>query len=46
MSQMATPNLDHIHPKIIEITFSFPEFAQARKKSVHSIDWLLRYSQF
>ena len=31
------PNFDHINPKIIEITFSFPEFAPARKKSVHSI---------
>ena len=33
-------------PKIIGITFSFLEFAPACKKSVHSIDSLLRYSQF
>ena len=29
---MAKPNFDHIHPKVIEITFSFPVFAPARKK--------------
>ena len=40
------PNFDHIHPKIIAITFSFPEFAPARKKSVHSVTSFLRYSQF
>ena len=36
------------HPprKIIEITFSFPEFAPACKKSVHSIYSFLRYHQF
>ena len=39
------PNFDHIHPKIIEITFSFPEFAPACKKSVHSINSFLRYRQ-
>ena len=38
MKKMVTPNFDHIQPKIIEITFSFPEFAPARKKSVHSIN--------
>ena len=43
---MTTPNFDHIHPKIIETTFSFPEFALARKKLVQSICSLLRYSQF
>ena len=46
MNLMATPNFDHIHPKIIEITFSFPEFAQAHKKSVHSIYSFLRCSEF
>ena len=46
MNQMATPNFDHINPKIIEITFSFPEFAPACKKSVHSINSFFRYSQF
>ena len=34
---MATPNSDHVHPKFIEITFSFHEFAPACKISVHSI---------
>ena len=43
---MATLNFDYIHPKIIEITFSFPEFAEARKKSVHFINSFLKYSQF
>ena len=28
---------DNAHPKTIEITFSFPEFARAYKKSVHSM---------
>ena len=41
---------DHIHfwpahPKTTEITFSFPEFALACKKSVHSINSFLPYSQ-
>ena len=44
MKKMATPNFDHIHPKIIEITFSFPEFAPARKKLVHSINSFMRYT--
>ena len=46
MNYMGTPNFEHIHPKIIEITFSFPEFAPACKKLVHSINSFLRYSQF
>ena len=42
---------DHTHfwpgpPKIIEITFCFPQFAPPCKKSVHSIYSSLRYSQF
>ena len=37
---------DHAHPKIIQITFNFPEFVTASKKSVHSINLFLRYSQF
>ena len=37
---------DNIHPKIIEATFSFPEFAPACKKSVHSINLFLRYSPY
>ena len=32
MNYMAMPNFDNIHPKIIETTFSFPEFAPACKK--------------
>ena len=36
----------HAHPKITKITFSFPEFAPERKKPVHSIYSILRYSQF
>ena len=44
MYQMVMPIFDHAHPKIIEITFSFPEFPPACKKSVHSINSFLRYS--
>ena len=43
---MVMPIFDHTHPKIIEITFSFPTFARAYKKSVNSFYSLLRYSQF
>ena len=43
---MAMPNFDYIHPKIIEITFSFPIFAPVCKILVHSINSFLRYSQF
>ena len=43
---MTTPIFDQADPKIIEITFYFPEFAPPCKKSVHSIDSFLRYSQF
>ena len=41
-----TYSLYSVHPKIIEITFSFPDFAPVSKKSVHSINSFLRYSQF
>ena len=41
-----TPVFDQTHPIIIEITFCFPEFAPPCKKSVHSINSLLRYIQF
>ena len=34
------------YPKIIEATFSFPEFVESCKKSVYSNCSLLRYSQF
>ena len=34
---MTTPIFDNSHPKIIEITFSFPEFALAYNKPVYSI---------
>ena len=45
---MATSISDHTHPKIIEITFSFPEFVpecKKEKKSVHSVYSFLRYNQ-
>ena len=44
--QMTKPIFDWTQPKIIEITFSFPEPAPACKKSVHSINSFLRQSQF
>ena len=34
--------MNHTHPKITEITFSFPVFVPACKKSVHSICLFLR----
>ena len=34
---MALPNFDNIHPKIIEFTFSFPEFAPACKILIQPI---------
>ena len=43
---MTTSVFDHVHPKILEITFYFPEFTPPRKTSVHSINSFLRYSQF
>ena len=46
MDYMTMPISDHAHPKIIEIAFSFIEFAPACKKLVHSIYSILRYSQF
>ena len=36
------PIFDHAHQKIIEVTFSFPEFVSACKKSVYSIYSFLR----
>ena len=36
----------YAHPKIIELTFSFPEIAPVCKKSVHFIYSFLRCSQF
>ena len=44
MNWMVMPIFEHAHLKIIGITFDFPEFAQAFKKSVHSIYSLLRQS--
>ena len=41
---MARPIFDQTHSKTREITFSFPEFAPACKKSVHSIYSFLRQS--
>ena len=43
---MTAPIFDHVPSKISEITFSFPEFGSACKKSVHSIYSFLRYNQF
>ena len=43
---MTTPIFDHAHQKILEITFSFPQFPLASKKSVHSINSFLTHSQF
>ena len=40
------PISDQAHQKITEITFYFLEFAPPSKKSVHSINSFLRYSQF
>ena len=45
MIQATEPTLDHSHPKIIEVAFSFPEFVNKYKKSVYSIIFFLRYSQ-
>ena len=44
--EMIIPIFEQTHPKIIETTFGFAEFALACKKSVHSINSFLRYSQF
>ena len=46
MNYMGRVSFEHIHPKIIKITFSFPEFAPAYKKVVYSINSFLRYIQF
>ena len=40
------PISDNAHPKIIEITFSFPDFVPVWKILVHSINSFSRYSQF
>lgn len=37
---------DHFQQEIIEVTFSFPEFVTADKKTVDSIYPLLGYSQY
>ena len=46
MNYVTTPIFNQAHPEILGITFSFPEFAPPYKKSVHSINSFLRYSQF
>ena len=46
MTRLTTPIFDQAYPKTIEVTFCFPEFAPPCKKSVHSINSFLRYSQF
>ena len=42
MNQNAIPIFEHIHPEIIEVTFNFPKFVLACKKSVHFINSFLR----
>ena len=42
MNYMATSIFDHAYHKIIETTFSSPEFATTRRKSVHSINSFLK----
>ena len=37
MNWKAKPIFDHAHLKIVEATFSFPDFVRAHKKSVYSI---------
>ena len=45
MKQKATSISDHAHPKITEVTLSFPEFASEWKKtSIHSWD-IANYNQ-
>ena len=36
MYKIATPIFDHIHPKIIEITFRFPQFLLAKNQFIPS----------
>ena len=43
---MVMPIFDHPHPKIIEVTFSFPEFVPASKEPAYFICAFLRYIQF
>ena len=40
------PIFDHALPIIIKVTFSIPEFVWPCKKSVYSINYLLRYRKF
>ena len=40
------PIFDHAHPIIFKVTFSFPKFVSAHKKSARFIDSFLRYSRF
>ena len=40
------PIFGYTYQKIIETTFSFPEFVLAYKKPVYAIYLFLRYSQF
>ena len=42
----ALPIFDSAYPIIIKITFSFPKFVLAGKKSAHFINSFLRYSRF
>ena len=46
MIYKAFPIFDHAHPIIIKVTFSFPKFVSACKKSAKFINSYLRYSRF
>ena len=46
MIYKASPIFDHAHPIIIKGTLGFLEFASKHQKSVYSIDFFLRCSQF
>ena len=42
----ASPIFNHTQPIIIKVTFSFPKFVSAYKKSVHFTNSVFRYSTF
>ena len=46
LSYKASPFFDYVHLIINKVTFSFPEFVSACKKSAHFINSFLKYSKF
>ena len=46
MIYKATLIFNHAHPIIIKVTFSFPKFVSACKKSAEFINPFLKYSRF